>query len=889
MAALPTGTVTFLFSDIEGSTRLARSEGARWPTLLERHQALLREVFSDHGGVEVATEGDSFFVVFPSAPESVVAAADAQRAVAAEPWPDGIELRVRMGMHTGEARLGGDNYVGLDIHRAARIAGAAHGGQVLLSAATRELAAQALPAGVTLRDLGPQQLKDLPEPERVWQMVIAGLVAEFPPLRTISPTNLPPELTSFVGRERELAEIGALLESGRIVTLTGPGGTGKTRLALRVGGVVRERFHDGVFFVALESLRDPDLFPSAVAHVLGVAEQADSPVRETLVDHLRQRELLLVLDNFEQLMGAATMVGELLAAAPGLRAIVTSREPLRIAGEQEYPVPPMALPDPRALPDLERLSQYEAVALFIARARAVRPDFSVTNQNAPAVAEIAARLEGLPLALELAAARVKLLGPEAILARLGSRLDLLSSGAVDLTDRQRTLRGAIAWSFDLLDEPERRLFRRFSVFAGGADFDAIEEVAGGGAGVDDLGGDTFDLLAELVDKSLIRPTREERTAIEPRFSMLETIREYAMERLAEAGERETIAGRHAGHYAALAELAEPELTGTEQVAWLDRCEREIDNFRAAMRWALDHDEAETGLRIGGALWRLWHQRGYLAEGSDWLRQVLAVPSVGARTASRMKGLSGYGSVLYWRADYAAARAAYEEALSIARELGDQAATAEQLYNLSFLDGVERDWDALDRHSAESLELYNALGDRRGIARTGRFVGWTLFRRGQYQEARQHIEGSRAPLREMGMQFEANDMLAILGMSISRLGDYAGARSIFLEALDAFESVGNVASITAILDMFAAATAEHGDLVRALRLVGASDSIREGAGGGLSPYEILHIDHPRTTASTTLTPDEVERLYAEGRVMSLEQVLAYAREALPARDPPGSTA
>jgi predicted ATPase len=710
----------------------------------------------------------------------------------------------------------------------------------------------------------------------VWQLVIAGLPSDFPPLRTISPTNLPTERTSFVGREREVAEIGALLANVRALTLTGPGGTGKTRLALRVGGEMRERFHDGVFFVALEPLRDPDLFPSAVAHALGVAEQADRPVSETLADHLRERDLLLLLDNFEQIMGAATMVAGILAAAPKLRVVVTSREPLRIAGEQEYPVPPMGLPDPRALPDLERLSQYEAVALFIARARAVRPDFAVTNENAPAVAEISARLEGLPLAIELAAARIKLLGPDAILARLGSRLDLLSSGAVDLTDRQRTLRGAIGWSFDLLGEPERRLFRRFSVFAGGADLDALAQVAG-----DDLGGDAFDLLSELVDKSLVRPLQEEATGAEPRFAMLETIREYASERLTESGERDQLGRRHADHFAALAERAQPELTGPQQIVWLDRCEREIDNFRAALRWAVEHDQAEPGLRIGGALWRLWQQRGYLAEASDWLRQLLALPSAAARSAARLQGLAGFGSVVYWRADYPAARAAYEEALSIARELGDRAATAEQLHNLSFLDAIEMDWDAVARHSAESAELYNALADRRGIARTARFVGWTLFRRGQYEEARRHIEGTRRLQRELGLEFEANDMLSIQGMSTSRLGDYAGARRDFLEAIDAFESVGNLASITAILDMFAAATAEHGDLVRALRLVGASDALREAAGGGLSPYEVLHLDHPRTTASATLPPDEVERLYAEGRAMSLEQVLAYAREPIAA--------
>jgi tetratricopeptide (TPR) repeat protein len=303
----------------------------------------------------------------------------------------------------------------------------------------------------------------------------------------------------------------------------------------------------------------------------------------------------------------------------------------------------------------------------------------------------------------------------------------------------------------------------------------------------------------------------------------------------------------------------------------------MDNFRAAMRWAVERDEAETGLRIGSALWRLWQQRGYLAEGSDWLRELLAQPSAAAGTAARVKGLSGYGSVLYWRAQYAAARSAYEEALSIARELGDQAAAAELLYNLGFLDAFEADWDALDRHSAEALELYKAVGDRNGIARIARFVGLTLFRRGEYEEARRQMEVERALLRSLGMLFEANDLGGVIGMSRSRTGDYAGAHRVFVEALDAFESVGNVASITATLDLFAAAAAEHGEFDRGLRLVGASESLREGKGGGLSPYQILHIEHPRAVAEGTLSTDEIERFYAEGRAMSLEQVLAYARE------------
>ena len=868
--SLPTGTLTFLFSDIEGSTRLARALGDRWSALLERHQRVLREAFGRHAGIEVTTEGDSFFVVFGSAPAAVAAAADAQRALAAETWPEDAVVRVRMGLHTGEATLGGDNYVGLDVHRAARVAAAGHGDQVLLSAATTALVSRRLPEGVALKDLGEQTLKDLPEPERISQLVVPALPADFPPLRTVAPTNLPPERTSFVGRAREVEEIATLLGSARIVTLTGPGGTGKTRLALRVGGQLRDRFPDGVFFVALEPLREPQLFTSAVARSLGVREPPDRPLGDAVADHLRERELLLLLDNFEQLMGAARQVGELLAGAPRVRVLVTSREALHIAGEQEYPVPPMRVPDPRDLPEVERLSQYEAVALFIARARSVRPDFAVTDENAPAVAEISARLEGLPLAIELAAARVKLLGPDAILARLGSRLDLLSSGAVDLTERQRTLRGAIGWSFDLLNEAERRFFERFSVFAGGAEIEAIEEVAGG-----DAGGDPFGLLSELVDKSLVRTAA---TDGEPRFEMLETIREYAAERLTERNEAEEIARRHAAYYLALAERAEPELTGAAQITWLDRCERELDNFRQALRWSIERDEGETGLRLGGALWRFWHQRSHLAEGHDWLARVLALPSAAPRTAARVKGLDGFGGVAYWRADYGTARSAYAEALAIARELGDRRAVADELFNIRYLDYRDGDFEAVERASEEALAIYRELGDRAGVAKAADFVALGHFRNGRYQEARPLLEETSAILSDLGMRFLAADSRALLGLVLSRQGDYGSGRRVLQESMHVFSSVGNLPSLAAIFDLLATVHFENGEVERALRLIGAADGIREREGGGLSSLEILHLEHPRTRALEVLPREKIDQLYSEGRAMTLEQGLAYGMEA-----------
>ena len=873
MADLPTGTVTFLFSDIEGSTRLASATRDRWPALLERHQALLREAFGGHDGVEIATEGDSFFVVFRSAPRAVAAAADAQRRLVEEGWPEDAPVRVRMGLHTGEATLGGDNYVGLDIHRAARLSAAAHGGQVVISDATRALTMAALPTGVALRDLGEHRLKDLPAPERVWQLVVDGLAADFPPLRVLSPTNLPAEQTSFVGRAREVDRAIELLAASRLLTLTGPGGTGKTRLSIRIANDLRDRFPDGAFFVALEPLRDPDLFPSAVAQVLGVAERPDRSLLDGVLDHIREREMLLVLDNFEQLMGAAPMVGRLLGGAPRLRVLVTSREALRVAGEQEFPVPPMGIPDATAVGDLDRLSQYEAVALFIARARAVRPDFAVTNENAPAVAELAARLEGLPLAIELAGARVKLLGPEALLARLGSRLDLLGSRAVDVSDRQRTLRGAIAWSYDLLDDAERRLFARLSVFAGGATLSAIEAVTGAG-----LGGDALDLLTGLVDKSLVRGAGD---GEEPRFAMFETIREFATERLAESGERDELQRRHAGHFRDFAETAEPELTGADQFRWLALFDAEVDNLRAVMRWALEGGDVEVGLSLAGALWRFWYQRAHLAEGRAWLERLLVVPAASGPTRGRFRALNGLGGLAYWQGDFAAARRAYEESLSVARALDTRPFIAEASFNLAYIDYEAGDFALAEQHAGEARALYESLEDREGAARTGMFSGLSLFRAGDYEGSRRYAADARDLLRAAGRRFEAADAEGLLALSMSRLGDWDGAMRVILADLDEFRTAGNLGGVAAGLDLVAVMTFDHGDAGRAVRLIGASDALRDREGGLLSSLQILHLDNPRDRALEIMPAEDVERLYAEGRAMSVDEVLAEARHEAPA--------
>jgi predicted ATPase len=478
---------------------------------------------------------------------------------------------------TGEGVLSGGQYVGIDVHRAARIAAAGHGGQVLLSGAARILVETTLPEGVTLRDLGTHRLKDLDQPEHIAQLIIAGLDQHFPTIRSLeSPSNLPAELTSFVGRHSEVNEARRILATTRLLTLTGPGGTGKTRLAIRVAAGLGSTFADGVFFVDLSSLNDPALVGSTVARSLGLSEQGQRPIIDMLKEHLELRHVLLVLDNFEHLLPAGEVVQELLAAAPRLKALVTSRSTLNLYGEQEFAVPPLALPDPSAPANLARLSQYEAVALFIERARAANPAFSITDESAPAVAEICVRLDGLPLAIELAASRIRMLGPAEILARLQQHLPVLATGATNVPARQRTLRAAIEWSFQLLKPAEQTLFARLSIFAGGCTLEAGEAVCNPRG---ELGLETIDGIAALVDQSLVQQTAD---GGESRFGMLETIREYGRDRLAVTGGLDVIGGRHLQYFKDLAAMGERHFVGPDQARWLDRFEREHDNVRIAL-------------------------------------------------------------------------------------------------------------------------------------------------------------------------------------------------------------------------------------------------------------------------------------------------------------------
>jgi predicted ATPase/class 3 adenylate cyclase len=864
MANLPTGIVTFLFTDVEGSTRLLQALGDRYADMHAAYARVVREAIASGDGVEISTEGDSFFAVFESPVEAVAAAVSAQRALAATQWPPGTTLTARMGLHTGVATLGADNYLGIEVHRAARVAAAAHGGQILLSAAVRGLVEDRLPADAWIRDLGEHRLKDIDRPERLADVVIEGLPDRFPPPRTLDarPNNLPAQLTSFVGRREEIADLRRMVARTRLLTLTGAGGSGKTRLALQVASEVLADYRDGAFFVDLSAVSDPALVPSAIARALGVIEAPGRPLLEVLMASLAESELLIVIDNFEQVIEAAFVVEQLLGAASRVKALVTSRIVLSLRGEQEYVVAPLEPPDPARATDLAAVRRSEAVQLFVERARDVRPQFEVTERNGTAVAEITARLDGLPLAIELAARRTKLLSPEQMLPRLQQRLSAITSTSRTVPQRQRTLRDAIAWSYELLDGAERRLFARLSAFSGGWTLDAAEAVCR----PEDLGIDVLDGLASLVDKSLIRGGEGARE--DPRFSMLETIREFAQERLADDPAGDEILELHAAAFLEFAAEAEPHLTASDQGEWLDRCDEEHANIRAALRWAIDAGEAERAQTSAGALWRFWQQRGHLAEGRRWLDEVLALPAPRSGRAARAKALTGAGGIAWWQNDHAAARTFYHEALSIERELGDPVRLAESLYNDAFVVAAAGDLEAAAGLLDESLDLFRRAGDERGVARALVMLVIRDATHGDWAAVIERIEEVVGIWRALGDLLNLAFDLVWLAFSYGRAGRPVEAWDAALEALDLFVAADNPTGTSlALLDLAFLANWEgrHPD---ALRLAAASAALRDRAGGGPPPgFAGLLEGDPAAEARARLSDDEADEAWGQGLAMS----------------------
>jgi predicted ATPase/class 3 adenylate cyclase len=904
--------VTFLFTDIEGSTKMWERDAATMQAALARHDEILRSAIEANGGYVFKTVGDAFCTAFPTAPDALEAALEAQRRLVEEQWDESSPLRVRMALHMGAAEERDGDYFGPPVNRVARLLSAAHGGQVVLSLPTHEMVRDQLPAGGSLLDLGERRLKDLFRPERVFELAAPGLLSEFPPLRTLEsrPNNLSLQPTPLVGREREVGELAERVRSEgvRLLTLTGPGGTGKTRLALQAAADLLEEFEDGVFFVALATITEPELVPSTIAGPLGVKESAEQPLTEVLKGYLREKELLLVLDNFEQVLEGAPLLGELVVACPKLKVLATSRIALRLYGEQEYTVPPLALPDPRVLPPVEVLTQYEAVRLFVERARAVKADFSVTNENAPAVAEICARLDGLPLAIELAGARVRILPPQKMLERLSNRLKLLKGGARDLPTRQQTLRGAIDWSHDLLEEDEKTLFGRLSVFSGGRTLEAMEEICDPQGDLDVLEG-----VESLLEKSLLR--QEEGPEDEPRFVMLETIHEYAREKLEESGKAEGIKRLYAVYFLALAEEAEPELVGPDQVAWMDRLETEHDNMRSALSWALGSGRIETALRLEGALEWFWYVRGHFVEGGRWLEETLSADE-GVPGLVRAKALCSAGYLVHMQGDFERARRLLEESLALYRKLGDDEGTARSLHYLGWID-IDDDIERSRRLLEESLEinrrvgskrelamvlhslasmtletgeqermkalfeeseaLYRESGDIQGLSGSLATQGWAALVEGDTGQARKLLVEGLELSREIGDKGMEFWQQSTLGLVALQEGDTGRARMLLVESLEVFLEMGSRVEVIDSLDDVGAVAVARGEPLRAARLWGAADALREVAGHTLSVAEARMNEPYMSAARSELGETAFRVAWEEGRAMTEEQAIALALE------------
>jgi predicted ATPase/class 3 adenylate cyclase len=803
--------VAIMFTDMVGYSALAQKNEALALELLEEHRRLLRPMFPMYDGKEIETAGDAFFVEFASALEAARCAVAIQTILHERNAgvPAERQILLRIGLHIGDVVYMDDHVHGDGVNIAARLEPCAEAGGICLSEDVARQIQNKL--DLPLQRHGRRQLKNIDLPMEIYSIVLPWQdqsAVSMPPLaqRETFSNNLPLQLTSFVGREIEVEQIQNLLMTSSLVTLSGPGGTGKTRLALSVAGNMLNEFEDGVFVVQLAPITDPELMLPTVAQTLGVKEVTGRPAIDSLRNHLRTKHLLLVLDNFEQVISAAPKVAELVSACPNLKVLVTSRFVLRLSGEHEYPVAPLKLPNLGQLPKIEVLLQYAAVELFIQRAQAAKSDFVVTNENAPAVAEICVRLDGLPLAIELAAARIKLLTPHALLARLGTKFELLRSGARDLPARHQTLRQAIAWSYDLLSSEEKALFRRLTVFVGGCTLESAEAVC---TVIGDLSLDVLDGMEALVDRSLLR--REERGG-EPRFLMLETIREYGLECLRASAEEEQVRRVHAEYFISLAERAEPELNGPQQAAWFDRFDAEHDNLRAVFRWAEEHNEIEMALLLFGELQRFWVVRGHMTEWEERVTPILAVDSRPSR--ARAKALIGVALMAQNHGKYAEARTHLDEALAIWRSLGDKVGIATALDNLGWVSWRFGDFDTMRTLCSESLELHREMRDRVGAAVSLTNLGFGSLLQGDYASSTSQFEEALAIRRELGDQRGTAYVTALLGWVAKNRGRYDDGAKLVQEGLSAFHILGDELLSALAVSLLSSLMCDIGDYVRA---------------------------------------------------------------------------
>jgi predicted ATPase/class 3 adenylate cyclase len=847
LASLPSGTVTLFFTDIEGSTRLVREHGPAYDELLAEHRRALRAAIVAHDGVEVDNQGDAFFVAFARAHNAVAAAIEAQRALAAG------AVHVRMGIHTGEPSLTeGGYYVGVDISRAARICAAAHGGQVLLSATTRDLVA----GEIEMRDLGEHLLKDIDLPERLFQLVAPGLGTRFPPPRAPSPGNLPRPRTGFVGRRRELHEIADLLAIAAVVTVTGSGGVGKTRLAVQAAQRLREHFRDGTFFVSLASVGSAAEFPSALAEALGVEERADEPLARSVEQRLLGREILLVLDNFESVPDAAPLVAELIDKSARLKVLATSRDLLHVRAEYEYRLAP--------------LDQDDATMLFTTRAVAAQPGLQLRPEDLEVVEAICRRLDGLPLALELAAARARVLPLATILDRLEERLSFLTGGARDLPERQRTLAATIEWSYASLDPDEQELLLALSVFTGGAPLEAAERRSADGAGLE--------LLTSLRDKSLlVSQVADDGT---PRFTMLETIREYALRRLRETGSEQQERAFHASYLVELAERAAPELQGSRQVYWLRRLESEHENLRAAFAWAEETGEDGSLLRLAAALWRFWFVRGHLTEGRRWLARAV-LHGEGLDQATLARAFFGASTLAAAAGDLEQARFFAASRLEVCAALSDDPELASALSALANIAAARGDGDEAAELYERAATVARRAGARPALASIMSNLGYLSLLRDDQENALETCREAAALFEELEMHNDAAGAWLNVAAAFILRGQLGEAGQALARSLDRYVDLQHLDGVSYCLDAAAMIALQGDDPRRSALLAGAAAAARERTGGLPPPLEQRLRDETLATLEIALG-EEYAVVYDEGTKLALETAVENARALATAR-------
>ena len=871
MTSLPSGTVTFLFTDIEGSTKLAREHSDIWESLRSRHHQILREAIETNHGFMFQIIGDAFCAAFHKAGDALKAAVKAQQGLQGEAWGEGV-IRVRMGIHTGEAEQQDHEYKGyLTLSLVQRLMSAGHGGQILVSGANENLLRGQLPTDINLRDMGKHNFKDVPQSVRVFQVIVPDLQSEFPALRTqdAHPNNLPAQFTSFVGREKELADVKRLLHDAHLLTLIGPGGTGKTRLSIQAASELLDQYPDGVWLVELAPILDPLLVPRTTAITMGLRDEPQRPAIDKLCDYLSDRKLLIILDNCEHLVDAcARMANRILHTTPNVRVLASSREALGIGGEVTYRVPSLGLPDMQHLPSIKALSQYEAVKLFIDRATSAISTFAVTNENAPALAQICYRLDGIPLAIELAAAKVHVLSVEQIAKRLDDRFRLLTGGRRTALEHHQTLRAAIDWSYNLLPPVEQVFFSRLSVFSGGWTLEAAESVC---EGQSVKGEDVLNLLEQLINKSLVIM---EEIHGESRYHMLETIRQYANEKLVGS---DALREQHAAYFLILAETIEPFLEKSEPAGWLDKLEREHNNLRAALRWAREKEQVEPGLRLASALCLFWFMRGYLSEGLAQIGEFLSLSGQTVNIITRAKALDHAGMLARYQGDLKRAYELIAESLSLHRKLGERHGVADSLSNLGFVVLHQGDFAQARQLLTEALSIHRELDNQQGIADSLSHLALMAYYEGDYETAQSMDESSLVIWRSLGDQQGIAWALHRLGNVKLHQDEYSAARDLFKESLTISKDIGFKWGIAFAAEGLASIAASAGHAARAILLAAGASALRQAIGIPLSAMAQADCDRMLAPARKLLGEEATESIWSEGSGFQIEQIVAEAEK------------